>query len=533
MRRLAVCLVLVSLIFVARAAPVLATADTRGAPQPVTYRAPVDAPIVDPFRPPPSEWAAGNRGVDYATAEGTAVSSAAPGEVVFAGNVGGSQHIVVLHLDGVRTSYSFLRAISVHRGDRVQAGQKIGIAGESVHFGARIGEAYVDPTLLFGDGPGEVYLVPNEDRRPKSEADERAGLFHLLERTISAALDAAAPSFDEVKGLVHWVTRDLPVTLTVRGAEALADWWDQRSHCTPGDEWPPSPPGAGHLLVLVAGLGSTSSSGAVFGLDAAYLGYDPGDVMRFSYRGGTTSDNPYDGADTTIDIRESARRLRDLLIDLENMHPGVPIDIVAHSQGGLVARSALTEEFDNLDPRLPKVATLVTLGTPHHGTDFATMSAMLGHSISGEAVQDLTAPLLGFDPGSTSVIQLSETSEFISRLNERLPPKGMNFTSIGARGDLVVPAGHTRLDGAANVVVSVPGGGRVLFKDHDNLPTSTEARREVALAMAGMEPTCQGFFDSMADTVVSEGISLFEDNVGAAAWLGANSVDIAASAVAP
>ena len=33
----------------------------------VTYRPPVDAPVVDPFRPPAERWSAGNRGVEYAT----------------------------------------------------------------------------------------------------------------------------------------------------------------------------------------------------------------------------------------------------------------------------------------------------------------------------------------------------------------------------------------------------------------------------------------------------------------------------------
>src|SRR5436309_2035569 len=113
MRRLAV--VLAILVALVPAAPVLAAGAST-----VTYRPPVDAPVVDPFRPPPEDWNAGNRGLEYATTPGTPVTASAAGQVVFAGQVGGTLHVVVLHDDGIRTSYSFLASISVHEGDKVR-----------------------------------------------------------------------------------------------------------------------------------------------------------------------------------------------------------------------------------------------------------------------------------------------------------------------------------------------------------------------------------------------------------------------------
>ena len=95
---------------------------------------------------------------------GTRVGAAADGAVVFAGMVGGSLHVVVRHADGIRTSYSFLRTVLVHRGDRVVRGEPVGTAGDRFHFGARIGDVYIDPALLFGDaGPSRVHLVPDRD----------------------------------------------------------------------------------------------------------------------------------------------------------------------------------------------------------------------------------------------------------------------------------------------------------------------------------------------------------------------------------
>ena len=83
------------------------------------YQPPVDAPIVDHFRPPPAKWAAGNRGIDYGTVPGSPVHAAEQGVVEFAGQVGGTLHVVIRHPDGLRTSYSFLASIAVVEGDQV------------------------------------------------------------------------------------------------------------------------------------------------------------------------------------------------------------------------------------------------------------------------------------------------------------------------------------------------------------------------------------------------------------------------------
>ena len=139
-----------------------ATAQTNPAPEPVAvvfYQPPVAGPVVDPFRPPAHVGAPGNRGLEFATRPGSPVTAAAAGIVVFAGQVAGRRHVTVAHADGVRTSYSFLRSVAVGAGQRVEAGQVLGTAGTSLHFGARIGKAYVDPAVLLG-ATGRARLVP-------------------------------------------------------------------------------------------------------------------------------------------------------------------------------------------------------------------------------------------------------------------------------------------------------------------------------------------------------------------------------------
>lgn len=129
---------------------------------PPRYRPPLDAPVIDPFRPPAEPWLAGNRGLEYDTVPGTVVGAIGPGLVVFAGAVARELHVTVLHPDGIRSSYSYLASISVSVGDRVRAGDPVGTTGEAFHLGARVGDTYIDPAALFGTmvGRASVYLVP-------------------------------------------------------------------------------------------------------------------------------------------------------------------------------------------------------------------------------------------------------------------------------------------------------------------------------------------------------------------------------------
>src|SRR5438270_2052468 len=169
------------------------------------YQPPVAAPVADPFRPPSSQYGPGNRGLDYATAPGTEVKAAADGEVVFAGQVGGALHVVVLHGDGIRTSYSFLSSIRVQRGDKVHQGQVVGTTGTSqFHFGARAGDAYIDPALLFSTGPPQVHLVPDSERLPQSEAHERSGLLGMLAGLPAGAAGVAGDAAGVTAGAFDW-----------------------------------------------------------------------------------------------------------------------------------------------------------------------------------------------------------------------------------------------------------------------------------------------------------------------------------------
>lgn len=77
-------------------------------------------------------------GIDFASAEGTAIYAAADGVVECARNMRGYGNTVVLvHGDKIKTRYAHMCAIKVHEGDEVQAGAVIGLVGKTGHVWGR------------------------------------------------------------------------------------------------------------------------------------------------------------------------------------------------------------------------------------------------------------------------------------------------------------------------------------------------------------------------------------------------------------
>ena len=528
-------LVVALALAVATVAPAVAAAVEADHPTAVAYRPPVDAPLVDTFRPPATPYGPGNRGVDYATTEGQPIGAAAAGEVVFAGRIGATHHVTVLHDDGIRTSYSFLATTSVRRGQRVAQGQEVGAASAApaLHVGARAGnDAYLDPLVLFGQAARQApqaWLVDDPDpSRPLTEAQERHLLVHALRGLASAATDAALEVKDRTAAAVQRKVDlariladdaiDLGIPVPVHLALAAHRWrLEQRQQpprCTdPATPPPPRPPDHRRIALLVGGLGSATGAAAVLDVDTTALGYASGDVHQFSYVDGGPK-APYGPGDTQGDIGDQGRRLADAIAALKQRNPGTPVDVIAHSQGGLVARSAITTHH-------AAPATVVTLGTPHQGTDLATAGTGLDATTTGHLLLDAAtaaaSPTTGLDLNSTSIQQMAETSPFITALPEHgWDPAATHVVSIAARSDPVVPSHQARIhsDDAYSTVVSPHGEDRP--DAHATLPGSPEATVEVARALARQPPTCRTLDDALLDTFISRHTSNTHDQIGAA-----------------
>jgi murein DD-endopeptidase MepM/ murein hydrolase activator NlpD len=135
-----------------------------------TYAWPVEGPVIRGFDPPDQPYGTGHRGIDIGATTGTPVRSAQGGVVAFAGPIGGSLFVSIDHADGIRTTYSWLSSVAVSRGQDVLRGEIVGTTGGGhpgvepphLHFGARLGDTYIDPMTLLEPRSlvGLIHLAP-------------------------------------------------------------------------------------------------------------------------------------------------------------------------------------------------------------------------------------------------------------------------------------------------------------------------------------------------------------------------------------
>ncbi|HET7716341.1 MAG TPA: peptidoglycan DD-metalloendopeptidase family protein [Bauldia sp.] len=117
-----------------------------------SFRWPVRGRIISDFGTKPSGEK--NDGINLAVPEGTSVKAAEAGTVIYAGNelAGYGNLVLIRHADGWVSAYAHNSKITVNRGDTVQRGQTIALAGMTgsvtspqVHFELRKGAKPVNP----------------------------------------------------------------------------------------------------------------------------------------------------------------------------------------------------------------------------------------------------------------------------------------------------------------------------------------------------------------------------------------------------
>lgn len=475
MRRLVVLLALTLVPTPAAAAPV--------------WQRPVDGAVVRWFDPPASRFGAGHLGVDLAAAPGTPVRAAGAGTVTYAGRIGAAAHVVVAHDGDLRTSYSFLAEVSVRRGARVRAGEVVGTAGGTgrnhngnvVHLGLRRGDDYIDPMVLYRavDLAEVVHLAPVTDPLFHLPAAERrsllAGLAHGaldIVRDPAGLLRTAGAVARPVGELLYVVGAEvapivraalerapgLPAApLLVRALRLGYSWAQERARCDDGARPADGTGGSGHRVLVVAGLASASESGPPVALPTERLGYAQEEVTYFSYAPGPR----YGRSDTYAPLIESAHRLAAQLRALQRAEPGREVDLVAHSQGGVIVLAFLQLLYEPGDPSYPPLGTVVTFASPLDGAPLAAVAREVGGEIGlAPAVRDLA-------PGSHLMQRLAATEL----------PGTIELTTIGASTDVVVPGNVATTDGAAHTVVFSG------WSAHSSIVTDDDALRAARAAL--------------------------------------------------
>ena len=364
-----------------RSSPVAGDA---AAAQPRCWLRPVPGALARPFVAPVSRYGAGHRGADLVAALGTPVRAANAGEVSFAGSVAGSLHVVIAHAGNLRTSYSFLAAVGVRRGQRVARGDVVGTTGGGVdehtglfHFGLRVGDRYVDPMALFSptdltrlirlvpvDEPAQRGLDPpalesralggviaSSTRPPGAEAEaepgraaRRAGRARSgkrCHRRPGRGADRAAAGL--ARALLDRAGIRTPTAAFVADARLVAsrlmDWARSRADCTSDTAAPASGGGSGHTALAVAGINSRTDpkTGTTLALDTKQLGYHDGEVTVLLVRAGRRRVR---AEHTTGDLRGAAAALGDQLRALQRSIPAARWTSSATRRVGWSSRSS-------------------------------------------------------------------------------------------------------------------------------------------------------------------------------------------------
>jgi hypothetical protein len=271
--------------------------------------------------------------------------------------------------------------------------------------------------------------------------------------------------------------------------------------------------GSAHRVMVVAGIssfGAAGDRGATVDLDVAALGYreTEGEVRWFSY---AADGGAYTPDDTYGPIVVAAYRLRAQLRAMQREQPGREVDLIAHSQGGVVVDFFLTHLYHAADPSLPPLGNVVTLSSPHQGAPLATAARAMDRGFVGRGILD-GLDALGADAppaDSAAVRDLAEQSPVMQHLWDHGLPDHVDFTTIGAPEDVVVPANRIAVPGATETVQPVDA-----LNQHRAIVRDPTALRAVRAALEHRAPPCVGLTTALRSAVAPVVISRTEQSVG-------------------
>ena len=182
-------------------------------------------------------------------------------------------------------------------------------------------------------------------------------------------------------------------------------------------------PACGRPVLLIPGWSLNRASMAVL---AARLRRDGRDAYPINY------------STTARDSERKGTEVAEAILDVARRSGAASVDVLAHSQGGVVVRAAARHEGV-----LQKLGNVVSLGSPHKGATLAATFPELG-------LHDLV-------PGS----------RFLERLAENDPlPTAVHFVSIYSSFDAIVfPTALSEHPGALNIRIDDVGHHGLLLSE--------------------------------------------------------------------
>ncbi|MGH7369729.1 MAG: esterase/lipase family protein, partial [Candidatus Methylomirabilaceae bacterium] len=208
----------------------------------------------------------------------------------------------------------------------------------------------------------------------------------------------------------------------------------------------------------------------------------------------------YGREDTYKSIEDSATLLSQQVKEIHRRYPDRKIDIVAHSQGGVVAQYYVEFLYDPDNTTGIRLDHLVTIGSPHGGDELARLGPQLSDDLAGKVT------LLGLNrfanaaglppPGSPAAMQLATNSSFMRELHGAWDPTKVRATTIASAFDYVVTSDRTRLEGADTYTIATLSPEGMLAAHGDVVEA---ARPYVYNALANRRSPCTALLNKLAD----------------------------------
>jgi pimeloyl-ACP methyl ester carboxylesterase len=191
---------------------------------------------------------------------------------------------------------------------------------------------------------------------------------------------------------------------------------------------------------------------------------------------------------------------------MQRARPGKPVDLIAHSQGGVVTLAFLLMYYDARDRSLPPLGNVVTLSSPLRGAPLAALAVALQRTALGRAV----VRRIKFDGRSPH--QLQERAALIRLIEAARLPKQIELTTIGAAADYVVPATTAHRPGSKQVDVDP-----IAPSPHTAIYNDPHALRAVRAALEHRAMPCMSLGEALDAAVLPVVITRVEHIGGHAA----------------
>lgn len=134
----------------------------------------------------PSQFGGGiQHAIDYRVPAGTKIEASGAGTVKSTDyNYGGGNLLTIEHPGGISTIYGHLASFSVKPGEKVTAGEEVGISGNTgayttgphLLFGAKVGKTNIDPKSIIGK---QTPAGASFNNNSGSSSSEDQGLFGI------------------------------------------------------------------------------------------------------------------------------------------------------------------------------------------------------------------------------------------------------------------------------------------------------------------------------------------------------------------